>query len=390
MNVLNINVKRGSSILVKGPSSLILKSGVLKVFDYNVPMKKNIIIRLYRAMPFYAIEDSLIEIRTGSDENISILNEDPIPKDWYETIDKIINENSRSVIVFGGVDSGKTSFCCLLLNKILKSKKEVFLMDCDPGQSNIGPPTMISFSKVCETIPDLSKLNVFNAYPIGYTSPSYCIDSCISNISKLLKEIESISFDFLVIDSDGWVDGLDAINYKLKLLKICSPDKIIIFKNTNDILKEEIKKIGMNFLEISSPKNILTRNMDARKKIRELSYRKYLYGGCIRVIQSSWIKISFLDKNKEYLMEEYLSSLPEKIKEIEKSIEMENKVSDTKKGLLSYLYNSSDKFIGIALTLGFDRKKKFLKIYTNVKSSMSKIIIGNIFLDSDGKELFIS
>jgi len=246
---------------------------------------------------------------------------------------------------------------------------------------------MISASKVNEPTLDVFRLNVFNAYPIGYTSPSYCIDLCISNISKLLKEIKDHGFDFLVIDSDGWINGIDAIKYKLKILEICSPDSVIVLENTNSIFKEELRKAGIKFLEINSPKNIFARNMDARKRIREFSYGKYLFGGCIRTIPSSWIKISFIDKDKEQSMEAYLSNLPKMVEQIGKT-EIENKISDIKKGLLSYLYNSANKFMGIALTLDFDKKKKFLKIYTNVKSTIAKIIIGNIILDSEGKEIY--
>ncbi|MEM2986633.1 MAG: Clp1/GlmU family protein [Nitrososphaerota archaeon] len=385
MNIMNLNINKGSTLFIKGPASLILKTGVLNAFDYIIPIRKNIIIRPYRAIPFYAMEDSSVDVRIKNNEDIFIFNEDLIPKDWREKADEII-KNSKSTIIFGGIDSGKTSFCCLLLNRCIKNKNKVFLMDIDPGQSNIGPPTMISVSKVNEPTLDIFKFNVFNAYPIGYTSPSYCIDLCISNISKLLKEIRDYGFDFLVIDSDGWINGMDAVKYKLKILEICSPDNVIVLENTSNIFKEELKKVGVNFLEISSPKNIFARNMDARKKIREFSYGKYLFGGCIRAIQSSWIKISFIDKNKEQSMEEYLSDLSKKIEQIEKP-EIENKISNIKKGLLSYLYDSSDKFIGIALTLDFDKKKKFLKIYTNVKSSIAKIIIGNMILDSEGKEI---
>jgi polynucleotide 5'-kinase involved in rRNA processing len=386
MNVLNLNINKGSTLFIKGPSSLILKNGALNAFDYIVPIRKNIIIRPYRAIPFYAIEDSLVDIRVKNNEDFSIFNEDLIPNDWREKADEIIKSN-KSTIIFGGVDSGKTSFCCLLLNRCLKNKNKVFFMDIDPGQSNIGPPTMISASKVNEPTLDVFRLNVFNAYPIGYTSPSYCIDLCISSTSKLLKEIKDHGFDFLVIDSDGWINGIDAIKYKLKILEICSPDSVIVLENTNSIFKEELRKAGINFLEINSPKNIFARNMDARKRIREFSYGKYLFGGCIRTIQSSWIKISFIDKDKEQSMEEYLSNLPKMVKQIGKT-EIENKISDIKKGLLSYLYNSANKFMGIALTLDFDKKKKFLKIYTNVKSTIAKIIIGNIILDSEGREIY--
>jgi polynucleotide 5'-hydroxyl-kinase GRC3/NOL9 len=319
MNIMNLNINKGSTLFIKGPASLILKTGALNAFDYIVPIKKNIIIRPYRAIPFYSIEDSLVDVRVRNNEDISIFNEDLIPSDWREKADEII-KSSKSTIIFGGVDSGKTSFCCLLLNRCLKNRNKVFFMDIDPGQSNIGPPTMISVSKVNEPTLDVFRLNVFNAYPIGYTSPSYCINSCISNISKLLKEIKDHGFDFLVIDSDGWIDGIDAIKYKLKILEICSLDNVVVLENTNNIFKEELKRIGVNFLEVCSPKNIFTRNMDTRKKIREFSYGKYLFGGCIRTIQSSWIKISFIDKDKEQLMEEYLSNLSNKIDIFHKKI----------------------------------------------------------------------
>jgi len=81
---MNLNINKGSTLFIKGPASLILKTGALNAFDYIVPIKKNIIIRPYRAIPFYAIEDSLVDVRVRNNEDISIFNEDLIPSDWRE------------------------------------------------------------------------------------------------------------------------------------------------------------------------------------------------------------------------------------------------------------------------------------------------------------------
>ena len=66
------------------------------------------------------------------------------------TIREIITELKENpawqyASVLGGTDSGKTTFCQYLLGR-LKSQFLTAYIDCDPGQSVIGPPTTVGLN----------------------------------------------------------------------------------------------------------------------------------------------------------------------------------------------------------------------------------------------------
>lgn len=50
-------------------------------------------------------------------------------------------------MILGGSDTGKTSLVEYIAN-LLVSKFKVGIVDCDMGQSHIGPPTTIAWGRV--------------------------------------------------------------------------------------------------------------------------------------------------------------------------------------------------------------------------------------------------
>lgn len=67
-----------------------------------------------------------------------------IPQAYLETI--CTPENS-TIMVLGGADTGKTTLIEYLAD-LLANKFSVGIVDCDTGQSHIGPPTTIAWGRV--------------------------------------------------------------------------------------------------------------------------------------------------------------------------------------------------------------------------------------------------
>ena len=138
-------------------------------------------------------------------------------------------------MILGRADAGKSSFCTFLINRLLEEKKRVAILDGDLGQSDIGPPSTIAYAPVTKPITDLFNLRAKNAFFIGETSPSNVTGRMVQGLSLLKKEALAGDPEFLIINTDGWIEGECAVGYKLKLVEELGP-QVIYFVQQKDEL----------------------------------------------------------------------------------------------------------------------------------------------------------
>ncbi|MEM3517069.1 MAG: Clp1/GlmU family protein, partial [Candidatus Bathyarchaeia archaeon] len=130
MQLLKLNVDAGKSLIVSGPALIKLIKGECEVL--GAPLNFNILIKKYRQLPVTALQDSELEVNLGEGGLINKVNENVIPDSWQNLMQTILKE--EKIMVIGGVDSGKNAFCTLVINKFLKAKGKVAIIDVDVGQ----------------------------------------------------------------------------------------------------------------------------------------------------------------------------------------------------------------------------------------------------------------
>ena len=160
--------------------------------------------------------------------------------------------------MIGGVDSGKTSFCVYLAKKVVKKGLKVAIIDADLGQSDIGPPSTIGFCYVTAPIKDLFEMKAENAFFVGSTSPNRTINLVLEDLTKLKKRVLDVDINFLIINTDGWVEGEDATKYKIQLLKTLDPDIVIGI--------QQEKELTTVFTVLEKPKTFVRISTDGSKK----------------------------------------------------------------------------------------------------------------------------
>ena len=419
------NVERGKTILIDGPACVALYSGTLRAFGAQIKAGEHLIVRIGRRIPLEAIEDSQVEILLGKSASCNIIDEDPIPSSWKNAAEKILSSNGRvEVIVLGGIDSGKTSFCIYLANMALNSGRKVALIDGDLGQSDIGPPGTLGLSIIRKPFFDPFNLNPDHMIFIGVTSPYNVTERIIDGLVKLRSKALSMGSDFIIINTDGWIEGSDAIDYKCRLIKNLEPKfTVIIWNNESmkpmmDLLTNTGTKIEI--LTVNVPKNIRKRDREMRKVIRETLYKKYLKDGKVRSIPLSWIKINgnleikgkidqALKKKVEEIVSNkllYCENLQDNvILVLKEGVSLSNEESarlatelnkpikiiceGDEKGLIVALENSEGEMLGIGIICNIDFERGTLKIYTNVEETISGVHIGQIRLNEKGNEIEI-
>jgi len=419
------NVERGKTILIDGPACVALYSGALRAFGAQIKAGEHLIVRMGRRIPLEAIEDSQVEILLGKLASYNIVDEDPIPPSWKNAAEKILSSDGRiEVAILGGIDSGKTSFCIYLANIALNSGRKVALIDGDLGQSDIGPPGTLGLSIIRKPFVDTFNLNPDRIIFIGVTSPYNVTEHVVNGLVKLRDKALNMGSDFIIVNTDGWIEGFDAMNYKCRLIKNLEPRFTVIMWNNEDmkLIVDLLTGAGtkIEILTVDVPKNIRKRDREMRKAIRETLYKKYLRDGKVRSIPLSWIKINgnleirgkmdqALKKEIEEIVGDklvYCENLQNYIILVlkegtaltnEESTRLATELNKPvkiicegdKKGLIVALENNEGEMLGIGTICGIDFERGTLKIYTNVEETISSVHIGQIRLDEKGNEIEI-
>ncbi|MEM3457995.1 MAG: Clp1/GlmU family protein [Candidatus Bathyarchaeia archaeon] len=420
---VNRTVEKGKTLLVDGPASVTVVSGKTEVFGAFLSNAKKVVIREGKRLPFIVEEAATFEISLGEGANIEEVEGSTIPSSWVKASEELSNLQAKpcTVVVLGAVDSGKSSFCTYLINRLLQEKRKCVILDGDLGQSDVGPPCTIAYAVVTKPITDLFSLEAKNAFFVGVTSPSRALNKVIEGLSLLKAEVLNENPDFIVVNTDGWVEGEDAVNYKMQLVSKLHPDLIFCIQQkdeTNQFLNvfEKFRTIA-----VDSPTAIKQKDREKRKNLRELGYIKYLKNMKMRSLPLNWLKIEGnelfnLDKTmrntrKTERMYEILGMKPLNIAESEDKIVIligrkrwidaekllkaeefaKKKIVIARKGdeegLLTGLYDANGKFLGIGILQELDYTRKTLKILTPVKEEISTAALGKVKLDKNLKEI---
>ena len=423
---MNRTVEKGKTFLVDGPASVVVSSGKTEVFGFIIGSTGRIVIREGKRLPFAVEEKTTFDISLGEGASAEEVDGNTVPPSWFASFEELLKIQTKPAIalVLGVVDSGKTSFCTYLINRLLREKQKVAILDGDLGQSDIGPPCAVAYTFVTKPITDLFNLGAKNAFFVGVTSPSANIDKVVEGLVSLEKEILNSNPDFVVINTDGWVEGEDAVNYKLRVIEKLEPSIIFCIQQKDELmpLLKALEKFAT--IVVGSPSAIKQRNREKRKSLRELGYVKYLNNAKVQSLPLNWLRIEendFLGLGKAYegnrqarKIYELLGMKPLHLAELKDRIcvvigrrrwineDNIKKVEEFAKkkiviirkgeeeGLLMALYNTERKFLGIGVLNEIDYARKTLKIFTPVPKDISIVDLGKVKLDKNLKEIPIS
>ncbi|MEM1757502.1 MAG: Clp1/GlmU family protein [Candidatus Bathyarchaeia archaeon] len=421
---MKVSIDKGKTLLVDGPASAILLSGKVEVFGHAMKLNEKIVIRDGKRMPIMAEQNSTLELHLGENACVEEYEGSTIPPSWNIAYERLLNvaEKPRVAMILGAPDSGKTSFCTYLANKIVRDGYRVVILDGDLGQSDIGPPCSLAYAVLTRPVTDLFNLPAEDVFFVGETSPRKVVERAIQGFSMLKTNALKHNPDFIIVNTDGWVDGEEAIKYKTRIAEEINPHILFFVQRTSELTNLLNALCSRNVMIVESPPAIKQRSREKWKTLRELGYIKYLANAKVQTIPINWIEIknpgfpyvpshnsvdskraeeisNILGFNPIHIMElskeiciitagEKLPN-PEKIKKIEemtgKKVNVQLKGGE--EGFIVALYNASDKFLGLGVIREIDYRRKTIKIMTPVSERFTKVIVGRVKLDKNFKEI---
>ena len=360
--LLRQRVEANRTILVDGPASVQAVSGSAEIFGCTLKPSQRVVVREGKRLPFFAVEKAEFDISLGLNATIKETTGSTIPDSWSKPIESILAVQKKIVVVLivGKNDSGKSSYCTYLVNKLLDGKCRVAVLDGDLGQSDIGSSGTLSYAIASKPIAELYDLKLENAFFVGVTSPMMAIVQTIEGLAALKTEILRRPIDFMLVNTDGWVEGEIAVRYKTALVKELKPDVIVGIQAANE-LDELIANIDQTVLAVKLSPSLSQRTAEKRRNLREMTYARYLKKAKLQNYPISQVVI------------EPAKALP--------------KDQKPDKGLLVGLYGSNSKFLGIGILREINQLRQALKVQTAVSAKPQRIVIGKVCLDEKLREI---
>jgi polynucleotide 5'-hydroxyl-kinase GRC3/NOL9 len=217
-----------------------------------------------------------------------------------EDLKIILSNNIKKILFIGGTDTGKTTLIKDIAN-FLYEKEEVYIFDCDIGQSHVGPPTTIGYAKVENKIENFY-LNPEKFYFVGSITPSSAIIEFITGIIKIDRYLNEKEGKIL-IDTTGYIKDEIALSLKINKIEILRPDFVILLEKENELKRIEF---FLNHTDIKYKKikveNLPVKNIEERANYRKMIFFEYFNNLKIIDLNINEISVKILNfKTSDFL-----------------------------------------------------------------------------------------
>jgi len=388
---MRLNVKEGKTLLIDGPASVGLLSGSVTVLGMDLQTGSRTVVRNGKRIPLEVLRDAEFELTLGDSSSFIEVEGSTIPKSWKIAANTILALDGRtSVLVIGGVDTGKTSICTFLANLAIEKERKVAVIDGDLGQSDIGPPTTVGLAPVERPIVNLYSAKAESIVFVGTTTPSKAFEASLNALKILKDKSTEMAIDFLVINTDGWVEGDEAIRHKSQAVELSAPTAVIAIQERDELRPLLETLHGPGIFVVESPGTVKRRSSETRKALRELAYRRYLNDAKVQSYPLSWVEMkgTTIGTGNTFRLAE--QGADEKLLHGSRfhNEESAHRISvEEDKNLIVGLEDEKGEFLGIGISCSIDLERRTIKVYTPVNERAKIIRLGQIRLDKNGKEI---
>ncbi len=276
---LRLRLEQGQFARVYGPAKARVTEGQVMVLGAIYGDGSEFTVPRYRSYALKGLVESAVEMELGVGGTVEnpTPGEEPLDK-WVAEIDRALRRGCRGFMVLGPVDAGKSSIAALIANRALLYGHRPGVVDADVGQADIGPPACISAARVRKPILWLRSLRAERMRFVGYITPQKAERRITAGIVDLAHWLRSSGSDVIVVDTDGWVQGIQSLMYKLEAAHLAGLDTLVVVgdEKLSRMAVSAWGRRGCGVIALASPAKKRTRDRGDRRSLRSEAYRRYL------------------------------------------------------------------------------------------------------------------
>jgi polynucleotide 5'-hydroxyl-kinase GRC3/NOL9 len=201
----------------------------------------------------------------------------------YEALVDDATRTKHTVLLVGGLDTGKTSLSRNVLTAAVEAGRPAALLDADVGQKTVGPPATVTL-KMVRSAADLEPGSLAVADEIsfvGSTSAQGHLLPVVAGVARLHRRAKDEGADLVVVDTSGLVSGITGQVLKYHKVELLEPDLVIGLQRGEELLPllgviqrffpTQVVPLGVH-------PDVVPTTVDRRADNRERAMRAYFSG----------------------------------------------------------------------------------------------------------------
>jgi polynucleotide 5'-hydroxyl-kinase GRC3/NOL9 len=211
-------------------------------------------------------ELTVIVVEDGWSDIVEALRQDPAPTRCY---------------VVGSTDAGKTTLCRFLIGELARSAKTAYV-DCDTGQSQIGPPTTEGMAFYPARPDEPPKMRF-----VGSTSPGGHLLQMLTGSKRLVEAAAEQGANATVIDSPGLVFGGVGLEFQFQMIDLLRPMHIVALQKGRELerlLASFASHPAITVHRVPISPAVVTRSAAERRRYREERFAAYFSEAASRTV----------------------------------------------------------------------------------------------------------
>jgi polynucleotide 5'-hydroxyl-kinase GRC3/NOL9 len=314
------------------------------------------------------------------------------PEAWRQTAATILQQRPRTILVLGGGDAGKTSYCRFLIAQLLGAGERPAIVDADVGQKIVGPPATVTLGYAEGTVEQWTA-PAAAFYFVGSTGPVGRMLPLVVGTAQLVTAADAA---FVVVDTTGYVEGSGRVlkSYKIDAVQ---PDLIVAIQKRGEL--EAILRSHATYptIRIRPSRKARPRDRWERDVARETAFTDY-FGQAQRLE----VKLDELIFQRSLLFTGEPVEIPGAIY-AERTVEGVVAVSEEpisgaeivksikpgfERNLLCGVADECNRGVGLALIESIDFSRRSVFLISPVPAGQVRVLqLGDLYIARDGREL---
>jgi polynucleotide 5'-hydroxyl-kinase GRC3/NOL9 len=217
-----------------------------------------------------------------------------------ELLNLFLDKGCRKIMVIGGSDTGKTTLVLSLATELSRRGLKVGVIDCDLGQSTIGPPGVLGLQLPWNSPGEKELLFPTRMIFMGSITPSQDVGMVVQGSLKLEREAQNLGYDVLLIDTSGMIEGPLAALLKRSKIRQLLPDAILVLERsaeTEHIFRSLESEYCRNTLRLLPPERVRRRTRQERAFYRLGKWRSFFEQSELYFLELSSVKLKALSRD---------------------------------------------------------------------------------------------
>ncbi len=179
----------------------------------------------------------------------------------------------KRVLLLGGSDTGKTTLLGAIARHLAAWR--IGIIDADPGQSHIGPPTTIGWVQLNEPFDGWENLLPRGIYFTGSTSPYGNLLPILAGIVRAIDDLARANV--ILLDTSGFILGPAARVLIWHTVDVVGPDLIIAIQRSGELepVLEGLPLTENLLLRLPVHPEVKKKSPDERRAYRVSCYEDY-------------------------------------------------------------------------------------------------------------------